>query len=183
MSDDSTKLYTVTTVVPEFKGHRDVSISWFVAKRASPVQRPYAELIADCDAAKEDHQYAEEAIDELFSDAEALSFVDWLKGSGRATDESTKIVEATLPIPENVVALGAIPVGGPQDTLDLAENAELGFTVSGYFDLRAHEPIDKSVPARHRFCSIYVFGDRIVQDYDELLELWRAGTIVANESP
>jgi hypothetical protein len=177
-----TKLYGVKTVVAEFKGHRDVSLSWFVTKRACPVQRPYTELIAGYDAAQKD-QYAEDAINELFSKAEARSFVDWLKSNRGATDEDTKIVEVALPIPENRIGLGAIAVGGPTDFLDMEKDARLGFRVSGYYDLRAHEPIDKSVPPRHAFCSIYVFGDRIVNDYDELLELWRAGKIVADPNP
>jgi hypothetical protein len=176
------KLYGAQTVVSKFKGHRNVSICWFVTKRASPVQRPYAELIEGYDATKKD-LYAEDAIDEMFSDAEARSFVDWLKSNRGATDEDTKIVEVALPIPENRMGLGAIAVGGATDFLDMEEDVRLGFRVSGYFDLRAHEPIDKSVPPRYAFSSIYIFGDKIIHDYDALLELWRAGKIVADANP
>jgi hypothetical protein len=179
-----TKLYRVRTVVSEFKGHRDVSLDWFVIKRTSSVQRPYAEMIAGYDPAKKD-LYSEDAIDELFSDAEARSFVDWLKAN--RPEGSNMIAEVALPIPENCMGFGAIAVGGPQDFLEFELDGALWpleFTVMGYFDLRAHEPIDKSVPPRHAFCSIYVFGDKIVHDYDALLGLWRAGKIVAaDETP
>jgi hypothetical protein len=131
--------------------------------------------------------YAKFAIDELFSKAEADSFVDWLKLNMGATDEDTAIVEAALPLPR-IMGFGAIAIGGAQDHVVLKAVAQpdpasspLGFTVLGYYDLRDHEPIDKSVPARHQFCSLYVIDGKVVRDYGELLELWRAGKIVAQD--
>jgi hypothetical protein len=180
------KLYEVRTVAPEFKGHRNVTIHWFVDRRTTRVQRPYAELIAGYDRAEND-PYSEGAIDELFSAAEAEAFVDWLKDNRGATGEDTTVDEAALPISRNLMGFGAIPVGGAQDFLCMDEVAgnpaasPLGFTVLGYYDLRAYEPIDKSVPARHQFPSVYIVGGRIVTDYAEFLELWRAGRIMAND--
>ena len=46
------KLYEVRTVAPEFKGHRNVTIHWFVDRRTTRVKRPYAELIAGYDRAE-----------------------------------------------------------------------------------------------------------------------------------
>jgi hypothetical protein len=179
------KLHTVETVIPEFRGHRDVTTCWFVTKRAFRFQRPYAELIVGYNPAEKD-PYAEEAIDELFSEAEAASFVDWLKRNRGATDEDTRIVEAALPIQKNACGFGSIAVGGATDFIAIDEVAErdvttspLGFTVLGYFDLRAHEPMDKSVPARHQFCSFYLVDGKMVDNHAELLELWRQGRIVA----
>ena len=180
------KLYRVRTVVPEFKGHRDVTIQWFVDQRTIPAQRPYAELIAGYDPADEDNPYPEGAIDELFSAAEAGAFVGWLKDNYEASDYVT-VDEVALPISRNTMGFGAISVGGAEDFLCFDEvggnpaASPLGFTVLGYYDLRAYEPIDKSVPARQQFSSIYILGDRVVSDYAELLELWRAGEIMAND--
>jgi hypothetical protein len=140
-------LYQVKTVLPEFRGHRDVSIHWFVTERASLDQRPpYAEAIVNYDATNENHQqYAEGAVDELFGHAEAEAFVEWLKSNDFFTDGTTKIVEAALPIPENTCGLCAIPLGGSQECLEIVATAKrrgipwgLGVHVSGYFDLRGH---------------------------------------------
>src|SRR5271166_4819824 len=86
------KLYTVRTVIPEFDGHRNVAVSWFVAERSLRVRRRYAELIAGYEATERDG-YAEEAIDELFSAAEAEAFVGWIKIDRGATDEDTTVTE------------------------------------------------------------------------------------------
>ena len=174
------KLYSVTTTVPELNGHRDVLLQWFVDKRAIPAQRPYAELVESYDPSDEYHDYREGAADELFDAAEAEALAAWLdanRGEG-----STKIAEASLPLSSNIIGFGAIAVGGANDFLmvhDLTDLATspLGFTVLGYYDLRGHEPLDKSVPARHRFCSVYVIEGKVISDYAEILDLWRAGKI------
>jgi hypothetical protein len=182
------KLYHVETIVPEFGGHREVCLSWFVDRRVVSANRPYAELINDYDPDDEYNCYPEGAIYELFSGDEAQAFVAWLKQNVGETDETTKISEVTLPIEGNIMGTGAIPIGGPQGFLKMKEvsgsepaASPLGFTVLGYLDLRAHEPIDKSVPARHQFCSIYIIDGKTITEYAELLELWRAGKIVAED--
>lgn len=180
-----TQLYRVKTRPPEFHGHRDVLLSWFVTRRVAPVNRPYAQMIRDYDPADSYHYYPESAIDELFSKDEAEAFLDWLTHYEEA---DTKIVEVPLPIARESMGFRAVPIGGPQGHLILAEvggcdpaTSPLGFTVCGYFDLRDHEPIDKSVPARHQFCSICIVDRKVVTDHSELLELWRAGKIVAKD--
>ena len=84
--------------------HRNVTIHWFVDRRTTHVQRPYAELIAGYDRAEND-PYSEGAIDELFSAAEAEAFVDWLKDNRGATGEDTTVDEAALPISRNLMCL------------------------------------------------------------------------------
>jgi hypothetical protein len=172
-------LYHIKTVVPEFEGHRDVWINWFVESRTNPVERTYAELIEGYDPAEDYHYYSEGAIEELFSAAEADAFVRWLKDNREATEDTT-VDEVALPLARNRIGLSAIPLGGPQDSLCM-DTSSLGFLVQGYYDLRGHEPIDKSVPARHQFPSIFLIEGRMVTDYAELLELWRAGVIMAND--
>ena len=179
------ELYGVKTVLPEYSGHRDVVLAWFVIERDSPVKRPYAELAEGYDPADEYAGYLEGAIDELFTRDEAEALLAWLKANRNETHNNSTIVEHALPIANNSIGLGAIPVGGGPDYLMPHEIGEgtfpLPFKVYGYFDLRAHEPIDKSVPARHQFCSIHVIDGKPVHDYAELIELWRAGKILIDD--
>jgi hypothetical protein len=180
-----TKLYRAKTIVPELRGHRLVCLNWFVTGRVVQANRPYAELIRGYKrASRLDRCYAEGAIDELFSSAEAEVFLDWLTHYEEA---DTKIIEVPLLVARESMGFRAIPIGGPIDHLILAEvggcdpaTSPLGFTACGFFDLRDHEPIDKSVPARHQFCSIYIIDGKVVTDHSELRELWRAGKIVAS---
>lgn len=181
-----TKLYRVKTIVPELRGHRLVCLNWFVTGRVVQPNRPYAELIRDYERANRlDRCYAEGAMDELFSSAETEVFLDWLTHYEEA---DTKITEVPLPIARDSTGFGAFPTGGPIDQLILAEvggydpaTSPLGFTVRGFYDLRDHEPIDKSVPARHQFCSVHIIDGKVVTDHSELLEVWRAGKIVASD--
>ena len=58
----------------------------------------------------------------------------------------TTIEKAELPIANNTMGVGAIPVGGGQDfhMLDKAPHYSLPFKVWGYFDLRGCELVDGS---------------------------------------
>jgi len=137
------KLYRVKTTVPEFEGCKDVVLSWFVSGRQAPVERPYAELIEGYDPADADYQQG--AVKEFFDEAEAAAFVAWLKASGH--NEEHRISEAELPLPKNVIGLGAIPIdtGWGVGGLTIRGQAEaLGFEVTGYYDLRHYEQIDVS---------------------------------------
>jgi hypothetical protein len=140
-----TKLYHVVTGVDEYHGHKDVCFQWFFAG-TRPSGLPYAELIEDYDPDDENIHYAEGAVDEMFTEDEAKqlkSYLDREHGGSRTT-----IIEAEIPIPNHLMGHGAIPVGGPQDFYQLhnEDRYDLPFEVMGYFDLRQHEPIDKSAP-------------------------------------
>jgi hypothetical protein len=138
------KLYSVETVRPVFEGHCNVTIDWFVGRRTIPVQRPYAELIAGYDRA-ENVAYAKAAIDELFSADEAEAFVGWLKDNRVATDADTTLDEVALPIANNTIGLEVLPAGRILHMDEIADDpaaSPLGFTVLGYYDLRAYEPIE-----------------------------------------
>jgi hypothetical protein len=145
------KLFKVTTTVPEFSAHRNVALCWFVDKRLTPEKRPYADLIEDYKGADDRRCYPESAIDELFSEREAADFLAWLKENRGENDETTKVTEAKLPIHFNEIGLSGVAYGGPVDCLCLRGledpiSSPIGFTACGYFDLRAHEPIDKDSP-------------------------------------
>ncbi len=143
------KLFHVITTVPEFRGHRDVQLWWFVNHRVKLEERPCSELIEGYELTLEPDWRGpspEEAIDELFSEAEAAAFVAWLKQNRNETDETTKLREAGLPLSVNNVGLNAIPCGGGIDNLGLRDfdEATLGFSVYGFYDLRAHDRIEES---------------------------------------
>jgi hypothetical protein len=154
------KLYRVTTIVPEFRGHRNVCIKWCITERATPIESPYAELIQDYPADKDD--WPEGAIDELFTRSEAEAFAGWLRQNVNDTG-NTAIVEKPLPIPRDSWALKAMPFGGSQDFVEIEgvggwddpATSPPQLKVVGCFDLRDYEPIDKSIPARHQFCTCY----------------------------
>ncbi len=126
------KLYSVTTLVEEFHGSKDVFFSWFNSEPQCGT-RPYADLIADY-VPDDDAYYAEAAIDEAFSEDEARQLKDWLDATRGGT---TAIEEMELPIAHNTMALSAIPVGGGTDFLMICEaHDSLPFKAMGYFDLR-----------------------------------------------
>jgi hypothetical protein len=126
-----------------------------------------------------DFGYAEGAVDELFDKTETDALVAYLEREHGGAE--TTIEEVNLPLPGNCWGYGDRAVGGSDDFYMLAEEPEysLPFRVWGYYDLEGCEPVDKSVPARHQFASIYVVDGKVITDYDELLSLWRAGKIVA----
>jgi hypothetical protein len=175
----TTRLYEVRTVVKVYSGHRDVVFHWFARRKPGFSRWPHAELIAGYDELDPTSRcYAEDALDELFDKAEADALVAYLEREYGGAGETT-IEEVNLPFPGNIVGYLAAAVGGGNDfyTLDEELAYTLPFRVWGYFDLRDCEPVDKSVPARHQFPSICVVDGKMITDYGELLNLWRAGKI------
>ena len=119
-----TGLFRVTSVA-EFRGYKNVVISWFVLERPVPLELPYAEMIEEGYDPTVDVDYIDPAgcLHEYFTEAE---------GKGRPV-----ITPAKLPIPLNAMPFTAIPLGGPQDCLLLHERKTytLPFKVEGYYDL------------------------------------------------
>jgi hypothetical protein len=72
------KLYLVNTLANECGGCRDVYFDWFHCGPGEPrPPRPYAEVIANYDPG-DDMGYAEDAIDEMFTEAEAVALKAYL---------------------------------------------------------------------------------------------------------
>lgn len=141
------KLFKVTTVVPEFDGCKDVEFIWFRSdvRPHGPQPRPYADLIKNYDPRQDDNArpgtsmsfYAEDYVESLFTEAEAKQLKAYIDRT---------IAEAQLPVPNNVIGVGAIPVGGGNDHYILHKEPQysLSFEVMGYFDLRGCELVDGS---------------------------------------
>ena len=73
-------LFNVTTTIRavEFHGCRDVTMQWFVVDRPAPVV-PYSEAVADYGALDDnDKLYVHDAVDELFTDNEARTLVEYM---------------------------------------------------------------------------------------------------------
>ena len=135
------ELYHVTTLVKKYRDCKNVAFQWFRCERRVP--RSYADLIENYDLA--DDRYAEGCIDEMFELDEALALKDYIdQNYGEAG--ITTIKKAKLPIANNTMGVGEIPVGGSQDfhMLDKAPGYSLPFKVWGYFDLRGCELADES---------------------------------------
>jgi hypothetical protein len=137
------ELFQVSTIVKEHRGHKDVPFSWFRNERAK--DRPYAELIKDYRPTDENAFYSELCVDEFFTKDEAEILKGYLgQNHGDAGVNTIKAVK--LPLPSNVMGIGAMPVGGNNDfyMLDKEENYSLPFRVWGYLDLRGCQRVDGS---------------------------------------
>ena len=133
-------LYRVTTTTKEFGGCRNVTFYWF---RDEKTPRPYAELIKDYDPNDEYVVYAEDNVEEKFTEAEAALLKEYLDRR-HPGDVTTTIEKVSLPLPNNILPLGAKPVGGGDNIYMLHEESEysLPFKTLGYYDLVGCELID-----------------------------------------
>lgn len=117
------KLYRVSSTIEEYYGGRNVVFSWFALDRSELVV-PYTKVIEGCTSDARplsaavtgepwgDEEYVKGAVDELFTLKEAEMLSPYLKEA--YGDENVEITEAELPITNNRVGLGVIPLGGPQ---------------------------------------------------------------------
>jgi len=154
-------LYGVNTIVKEYGGCRNVLFIWL---RSGKSNRPYAELIENYDP---QDPYAESAIDELFTADEANALKDYLD-QHHGGEGSTTITKADLPIPNNVVGLDCIGVGGGNDFYSLYKEPEysLPFMIEGYFNLVGCELIDEPGETfRHYIFLAMVDKDGCVADF------------------
>jgi hypothetical protein len=145
------KFYNVKTLVAEYSGCRDVQFCWFKTEPSGPA-RPYGELIANYDPVKSGG-YAERAVDEFFTEDETTQLVACLD-TEHGNQGTTTVKEVPLPIDNNGIGFGAIPVGGGSDRYLLNKESyySLPFKVEGYFGLRGCALVDGSG----------VFGSRVL---------------------
>jgi hypothetical protein len=102
------KLYRVQTRTDAIQGYAGVLITWTAAGRDAP-PAPYADVIEGLGSGDEADLFRRQAVDELFTFEEAEAWVAYLR---MHSYESSEVVEQSLPIPENAVALADMPVGG-----------------------------------------------------------------------
>jgi hypothetical protein len=145
------KLFNVGTTAKQYGGCKGVAFCWFRTEGPSE-PRPYGELIENYEPG---NVYAEGAIDEMFTEDEALLLKEYLDRTYTGAGV-TVIEEQPLPIPNNTMGCGAIPVGDGNDFHMLDRNPEysLPFKVWGYFDLRGCTLIDNGDTYRHRLMTV-----------------------------
>jgi hypothetical protein len=129
------KLYRVRSTKDEFKGHRDVEITWIAIRVVGddpPI--PYADAIKGLSADVEATDIQRMAVDEFFTREEAEKWVDYLHKHGDY--QSTDIVEEPLPLAGYIVGL-SYPRGGREDLLTPVREADypFSFEVRGRYTL------------------------------------------------
>jgi hypothetical protein len=121
--------FYVTHKIPEFQGHRGVTLVFFHA-RGLPDDL-YREILAPLDP---ETPYLASAADETFSAEEVKAL---RAACAKAAPEGQFSAEPCGPIPENCIGVGAIPVGGNNDFLMLDKSDSFcPFPVRAHFDLR-----------------------------------------------
>jgi hypothetical protein len=140
------KLFRVSSVADQLRGHKNVQIQWFVDERprrlfgaGGSANVTYHGAIKHYDPDHPLTEYAQTALAEYFTEGEASAFVEWLKA--HRNDTTATVEQATLPIEKNAMPFSAMPVGGENDFLMTGRSADynLPFKVWGYFDLRGCE--------------------------------------------
>ena len=145
------KLYTVTSTVAEYDGHKDVVFNWFVKEHREPLypftdgtpmrgfqlpRRLAGELVDLSDAyTPEDLWCSECALNRMFTLDEAEMLAEYLRGH---CGDDPAIHEEELPVECGRMDPLGIPTGGPQGfyRLDRTPGYPLNFEVWGYYDLR-----------------------------------------------
>jgi hypothetical protein len=150
------KLFTIATQIANLHGYKNVTVSWFVEKRAQPLFGSdgslgvgYADVIADYEHTH-DTRYSEDAVEELFTKDEADAFLAWLRAH-RNGSENTTVEAHPLPMANNVMGFGAIPIGGGPNYLPTgeADDYDLPFKVCGFYDARFYK-FDETLPDARR---------------------------------
>lgn len=165
------KLYNVTTSVKEYRGCKNVWFTWFRCDHGEQ-KRPYAELIENYDPAADRNYYPEDYIELLFTEEEAHQLKEYLDRV-HGHEGVTTIEEEQLPVPQNIMSVGAIAVGGGDDFYQLCDEPEysLPFKVWGYFNLVGCELIDGSDVYHHRLWLLGSDGKLRQQTNEEAAEL------------
>jgi hypothetical protein len=153
-STNMIELFNVVTIVKQFHGWKDVTFKWF---RNDPEKgRPYHELIKDYHPGE---YYSESCIDEMFSRDEANALKEYLDRDYGNVGITT-LERVDLPIPNNLMGVGAIAVDGGDDfyMLDKAEGYPLSFSVWGYFNLVGCQLVGGSDVYHHRLMLLFPDG-------------------------
>jgi len=186
-------LYSVTSTVAEYRGHKDVVFNWFVLRRQVPVF-PFTEeedagprgprlperlagVLVDLPDAytPEDLWSSECALNEMFALDEAEKLVEYLRTLPYG-DEPT-IHEEELPIGCGRMGPSSYSTSGPQGHYMLEETPgyPLSFEVWGYYDLRhAEGPYSVSDDEAARYAPPAPYdgeGDDLLNDLDAELQL------------
>jgi hypothetical protein len=166
------KLFELHSVVDNLRGYKNVPISFFVHKRPQQLFGKdgslgveYRDVITDYDPTCDDTVvYAELALEELFTEEEARPFIEWART--HRDDTTAKMEEAKLPLENNIMGIGAVPVGGGTDFLMISsvDDYDLPFEVWGFVDVRKCE-FDETLPDARGAHRGFIFRNGQVEDW------------------
>jgi hypothetical protein len=135
-------LYWVESIIPEFKGRRDVSIANVVVHRPQNPHVDYGDAIRDYRPG-EFSWMAEGAVDEWMSLAEAHQVLAYLQQGDDGSRHTIK--EIRLPIEKSAIALIALPMDRNRGSVTYRDAANiLPFQIEGFYDLRGSAFISPS---------------------------------------
>jgi len=129
---------------------KNLEITWFMRvdgfemRFDTGVYNAAIESFADSTGKQRD--FGVDAVNELFTRQEAEHVQTYLELVKDRDEVTHAIKPADLPYPQNIMGLGATPVGGPNDFVMLhwRNDYSLPFDVRGYYDIRNHETIHAS---------------------------------------
>jgi hypothetical protein len=135
----TTELFIVRSVA-NLRGYKNVGIRWFVLGGRA-LDLPVAEFVKDYygivgnndDDTEMLRHYADTALHEHFTEAEANALADYLRTS---SDDHPFIEKVELPIENNTMPISYMPLGGLSDCIVLhrREDYPLPFLVEGYYN-------------------------------------------------
>jgi hypothetical protein len=144
-------LYRLNITIDEFDGFKDVAMTIF---RCGEENVPFnaIDFVPDCIPKEtlKKPSYVLHHIEEHFTIDEIKQIREYLNNYDSRTHVGTPI-PCSIPEDGSIMPTGCIPIGGPQDNYDFyrSEKYPLSFKIAGYFDLRWHEKIDPSKPAKY----------------------------------
>ena len=130
------KLFHCKCTTPELKSrggvYHDVTFNWFIHRRETLTFEPHLY----CTLGEEADAYALGAAEELFTEEELTLFKAYIDREHEETPLDIKSED--FYINDNIMGLGAIPVGGSTDfyMIYMEDRYDLPFKVMGYYDLR-----------------------------------------------
>jgi len=132
--DNSEPRYFIWVVESNFEGYPEVSFALFHPEMTAEDLRPLVILAPGRTMDDVTHYYTASYIEQTFSKAEVKHLYAYFRARGGAR---LKVCRAHAPT-NDVMGVGAIPVGGGNDFYMFSEEAgySLPFKVWGYFDLK-----------------------------------------------
>ena len=160
------ELFQIKTTRANFRGYKNVMFWWFVETRDKKLFGPdgslgveYRDVIADYEPDPDSGPYAEGAVEELFTAAEAKAFVEYLNRYPEGSNTTAERYD--LPMPKNMAGFGANPVGGAVGNIGPFDVDDHGLPIKifGYYDLEECE-FDATLPdARRPFQGVRISYD------------------------
>ncbi len=161
-------LFSISVVVEEFDGFKDVHMTIFRADDKTPFdpEKYIPDSVPKSDEAHT-YDYCKCHIEDHFTKDEITKIKEFLETFDKSRVNEPRFCE--LPVDGCIMPTSGIPFGGPVGNLDLTKCKHYPFDdlkLAAYYDLRRHEKIDPDKPAN--YMKVYTAGDKtVVMNPDE----------------